>query len=99
MPNIQYFTPDVSAGASAQPTVAVVALPNSADTLLYLVNLGPNDVVFKLGATNTVTVTPSTGMVLGAGKERIVGSAGMGYIALITAGGTLGSTVNLTSGN
>ena len=98
--NIPYFTPDVSAGASAQAVSAAVALPGPTDGLVYITNLGPNDIAFKLGTSNAVSVTPSTGMVLLSGRSVIVGTGGVStYIALITLGGTLGATVNLTSGN
>ena len=97
---IQYFTPDVSAGTSAGKVSAAVALPNTADALLYIVNLGPNTISFKLGATNAVTVTTSTGCALLPGQGFIVGAAGMTYIALIAHGCLgMGSTINLTSGN
>jgi hypothetical protein len=100
MPNIQYFTPDVSQGISAGQQPAVFALPNSADALLYLVNLGSSAVFFKLGTDNTVTVTPSTGQAIGAGQSLIVGAQGMSYIAICTSGANGAfSTVNMTSGN
>jgi len=105
MPNIQYFTPDISAGDFAGPTSAAVALPNPADSLLYLVNLGSCTVYFKLGTTSAVSVTPQTGMALNPGQSLIVGAQGMSYIAMIVTGSLgqgliqSGSPVNLTSGN
>ena len=100
MPNIQYFTPDVSVGTSAGKVSSNIALPNSADSLLYLVNLGPNTISFKLGTTSAVTVTTSTGCALIPGQSLIVGSQGMSYIAMIAHGCLgMGSTINLTSGN
>ena len=101
MPNIQYFTPDVGAGAAATSISAAVALPNPADALLYIVNLGPNALSFKLGTTNAVSVTPSTGTAVIPGQALIVGAQGMSYVAIISHGGVgmMGSTVNLTSGN
>jgi hypothetical protein len=98
--NIQYFTPDVSTGTSAGAASAAVVLPNAADALLYLVNLGPNTISFKLGTTNAVTVTTSTGCALLPGQGLIVGAQGMSYIAMIAHGCVgMGSTINLTSGN
>ena len=98
--NIQYFTPDLSTGTSAGVASAAVALPNAADALLYLVNLGPNTISFKLGTTNAVTCLTSTGTALLPGKSIIVGAQGMNYIALIAHGSVgMGSTINLTSGN
>ena len=98
--NIQYFTPDVSVGTSAGVASAAVALPNSADALLYLVNLGPNTISFKLGTTSAVTVTTSTGCALLPGQSLIVGAQGMSYIAIIAHGCLgMGSTINMTSGN
>ena len=98
--NIQYFTPDVSAGTSAGVASAAVALPNAADALLYLVNLGPNTISFKLGTTSAVTVTTSTGCALLPGQSLIVGAQGMSYIAIIAHGCLgMGSTINMTSGN
>ena len=101
MPNIQYFTPDAAAGAAATSVSAAVALPNSADALLLIVNLGPNTLSFKLGTTSGVSVTVSTGTAVIPGQSLIVGAQGMSYIALISHGGTgmMGSSVNLTSGN
>ena len=100
MPNIQYFTPDVSQGISAGQPASVYALPNPTDSLLYLVNLGSSAVFFKLGTDNTVTVTPSTGQAIGAGQSLIVGAQGMSYIAICTSGANGAfSTVNMTSGN
>jgi hypothetical protein len=100
MPNIQFFTPDVSVGTSAGAVSTVVALPNAADALLLLTNLGPNTVSFKLGATNAVSVAPSTGCALLPGRSIIVGSTGMSYVALVAHGSVgMGSTINLTSGN
>ena len=100
MPNIQYFTPDVSAGASAGLTSAAVALPNSSDSLLLITNLGPLTVVFKLGTSSAVTVTTSTGTALLPGASLIVGAQGMSYIALIGVGSVgNAAAVNLTSGN
>ena len=100
MPNIQFFTPDVSVGTTADITSTVTALPNSADALLLITNLGPLTLVFKLGTSNAVTVTTSTGTALLAGQSLIVGAQGMSYIAMI-AMGSLGNSavVNLTSGN
>ena len=100
-PNIQYFTPDVSVGTSAGPTSAAQALPNSADALLYIVNMGPTHIFFKLGTTNAVTVTSATGQAVLAGQSLIVGAQGMSWIALCNSGGINGSfaVVNLTSGN
>jgi len=105
MPNIQYFTPDVSAGAFAGPVSAAVALPNPSDALLYIVNLGSCTLFFKLGTTSAVSVTTGTGMAVNPGQSLIVGSAGMSYIAMIVSGALgqgliqSGSPVNLTSGN
>ena len=98
--NIQYFTPDVSTGTSAGVASAAVALPNAADALLYIVNLGPNTISFKLGTTSAVTVTTSTGCALLPGQALIVGAQGMSYIATIAHGCLgMGSVLNLTSGN
>ena len=100
MPNIQYFTPDVSVGTSAGRASSNIALPNSADALLYIVNLGPNTISFKLGTDNTVSVATNTGCALIPGQALIVGSQGMSYIAMIAHGCMgMGSTINLTSGN
>ena len=100
MPNIPYFTPDVSTGASAGLVSAAVALPNPADALLLITNMGPLTLAFKLGTTSAVTVTTSTGTALLPGQSLIVGAQGMSYIALIGMG-SLGNSasVNLTSGN
>ena len=98
--NIQFFTPDVSIGTSAGTASSTVALPNSADALLYLVNLGPNTISFKLGSSSAVTVTTSTGCALLPGQALIVGAQGMSYIAMIAHGCLgMGSVLNLTSGN
>jgi len=100
MPNIQYFTPDVSQGISAGQPASVYALPNPTDSLLYLVNLGSSAVFFKLGTNDTVTVTPSTVQAIPAGQALIVGAQGMSFIAICNSGGGGAfSTVNMTSGN
>ena len=103
MPNIQYFTPDLSVGTYANSTANAVALPNTADSLLYIVNQGPLHVAFQLGTTANAAkagLTPSTGMVVCAGQSLIVGTTGMGWIAMIGLGSQgNASTVNLTSGN
>ena len=100
MPNIQYFTPDVSQGVSAGQPASVYALPNPVDSLLYIVNLGSGAVFFRLGIDDTVTVTPSTGQAILAGQGLIVGAAGMSFIAICNSGGGgASSVVNLTSGN
>ena len=100
MPNIQYFTPDVSVGASADITSTATALPNAADALLLITNLGPLSLFFKLGTSSAVAVTTSTGTALLASQSLIVGAQGMSYIAMV-AMGSLGNSavVNLTSGN
>ena len=98
--NIQYFTPDVSTGTSAGVASSTVALPNAADALLYIVNLGPNTISFKLGTSSAVTVTTSTGCALLPGQALIVGAQGMTHIATIAHGCLgMGSVLNLTSGN
>jgi hypothetical protein len=100
MPNIEYFTPDVTTAASAGAVSAAVALPNSADALLLLTNLGALTAFFKLGTTNAVTVTASTGTALMPGQSLIVGAQGMSYIAFIGTGSVGNSaTINMTSGN
>jgi hypothetical protein len=101
VPNIQFFTPDLSAGISPGAVSAAFALPNSADALLYITNLGSLAVAFKLGANSGVTVTKTTGMVLNPGQYVIVGSAGMTHIAMVSIGGMASqcAQINLTSGN
>ena len=106
MPNIQYFTPDTgvpSTGTSAGTTAAAVALPNAADALLYIFNLGSWPVFFKLGIGATAAIsglTPASGCPVLPGQGLIVGVGANTYIGLVISGGMGGNTtVNLTSGN
>lgn len=103
MPNIQYFTPDVSQGVSAGPAAVAFAIPNTADALLYIFNMGPTHIFFKLSTTALLAVsglTASTGCPVLAGQALIVGAAGMSYIGMLNSGGQGGyATVNLTSGS
>ena len=97
---ISAFTPDVAAGASFSNTSSVVAIPNPADGILYITNLGPYPLSFKLGTVNTITVTSSNAMILMPGQALAVVSTGVSYIAGMAVGApsNAGSTVNLCSG-
>ena len=103
MPNIQYFTPDVSQGVSAGPTAAAFAIPNASDSLLYIFNLGPSHIFFKLGVGGPASIsglTSASGCPVLAGQALIVGIGANDHIGLINTGGQGGfATVNLTSGN
>lgn len=94
------FTPDASIGTSAvSGGVTVVALPGTpaSDTTVIITNLGNAPCAFKLGTSNAVTVTPSTGMVVLAGESAAIGIGANTFIALIGIGGN--ASINLTTGN
>lgn len=95
------FTPDASIGASAGPSSAAVALPGTpaSDTVLRVVNVGSMPVACKLGNSNAVTCTMSTGTVVMPGREVYLGMAGDTYIALTTGSPGTSTTCNLTTGN
>jgi hypothetical protein len=96
------LTPDASIGAAPSSASAAVALPGTpaSDSLVVITNLGPCHVACKLGTTSAVTVTPSTGAVVLAGRQLVLAIGSNTYIAMISCGGTgTSSIVNLTTGN
>lgn len=91
------FAPAGAAGTSFSFTSSRVAMPG-AGTVLRVANLGPNPIAVKLG-DNTVTVTPSTGVVIMAGQVEYLTVGGNTNIAGVAAGGpSSSSTVNLSTG-
>ena len=98
---LEGFTLDVAAGTSFGATSSAVLLPGTpgADLTVRICNLGPCHVAIRLGGS-TVTVTPSTGIVVLAGQVLVLALAGATYIAGVSCGGTgTASTVNIATGS
>jgi hypothetical protein len=99
---ISSFTPDASIGTSFGFASVAVALPGTpaSDVMVRVCNLGPTPVAVKLGTTNAVTVTSSTGMVIAAGETVYITIGANLFIAGVAcAGPNNASTVNLTTGS
>lgn len=93
---------DTAAGTSFGGTTTAVALPGTPadDAYVRIANLGPCHVAVKLGTTNAVAVTPSTGLVILAGHVEYLTLAANTFIAGVSCGGPgTNSTVNLATGN
>ncbi len=97
---LPYFTPDTSVGTCAGAASSAVLLPGtpSIDAIVLITNLGNNHIAVKLGASNAVTVTMSTGVIIQAGGQLALGIGANTWIALTTGSPGTSSTVNLTTG-
>ncbi len=96
------FTVDAAIGTAAVSSSSALALPGTpaSDTVVLVTNLGPCHVAIKLGTSSAVTVTPSTGLVVLAGREAYLGMTGFTHIAMACAGGPgTSSTLNIATGN
>jgi hypothetical protein len=93
------FTVDTAAGTSFGSTSSPVALPGTpaSDAFVRVANLGPCHIAVKLGVSNAVVVTPSTGVVILAGEAVFLTLSTNTFIAGVAMGGN--STVNLATGN
>lgn len=84
---------------SATSNIALPGTPGS-DAYVLVTNLGPLHVSVKLGTTNAVTVTTTTGVVIAAGQALALTIGSNTYIAGIAHGSQgQGSTVNIATGN
>ena len=93
---------DTAVGTAFGGTATAVALPGTPadDAYVRVANLGPCHVAVKLGTTNAVAVTPSTGVVILAGHVEYLTIADNTFIAGVSCGGPgTNSTVNLATGN
>jgi hypothetical protein len=97
------FALDAATGFTFNATSSRVALPGTlgGDSLVRVHNLGPNDVVVRLGADNTVTVSLTNGIAIGAGRTEYLTLGSNTYIAGISVGsaGLMGSVCNIAVGN
>lgn len=96
------FAPDTSVGGSFGFASSAILLPGTpaGDTIVRLTNLGPCHVAVKLGTTNAVTVTQSTGLIIPAGQVEYLTLGANLYIAGVACGGPGNtSTVNISTGN
>jgi hypothetical protein len=99
---LPYITPDASIGASFGTPSNSVALPGtpSADRQVLITNLGSCHLAVALGTSSAVTVTPSTGLVIMAGRSLAIGLTGQTWLAGVSCGGPGTNTqVNITTGN
>lgn len=95
------FAPDDAVGTSFGSASTNVALPGTlgGDSLVRVVNLGPNTVSVKLGTSSAVVATNQDTAIL-PGHELFLTLASNTYIAGIQHGGTgMGSTCNIATGN
>lgn len=104
MANVQKssFAVDAAIGTSFGFTSTAVLLPGTpaSDSIVRVCNLGPCHITVKLGTSNAVTVTQSTGMTILAGETEYLTLSTNTYIAGVAAGGPGNtSTVNLATGN
>jgi hypothetical protein len=104
MANIQEasFAVDAAQGTSFGFASTAVLLPGTpaSDSIVRVANLGPCHISVKLGTSNAVTVTNSTGVVILAGQVLYLTLGANTYIAGVAAGGPgNASTVNLATGN
>jgi hypothetical protein len=81
--------------ASVATTTANSALPTGAEVVVY--NNGANPFNVKLGTSNAVTVTASTGDTIGPGSWTAFAVGSNTYIAYIGVGGT--STIQASGGS
>jgi hypothetical protein len=97
------FTPDTGGNVSVGAASAAFLLPGTpaSDTTVLVTNTGALPVQAKLGSSNAVTVTGSTGVTIMPGQTLALGIGANTYIAMIATGGLTGvyTTVNLTTGN
>lgn len=100
---IPSFNVDGAIGTSFGFASTAVAIPGTSlgtDTAVRVTNLGPCHITVKLGATNAVTVTQSTGITILAGDTLYLTLGANTFIAGVAAGGPgNSSTVNLATGN
>lgn len=92
------FTVDAAVGTSFGAASSNVALPGTpaSDACVRIANTGPCHIAVKLGVDNTVTVTPSTGLVIPAGQVEFLTIGANTFIAGVAMGGN--SVVNLATG-
>lgn len=96
------FAPDAAIGTSFGFTSSNIALPGTpaTDAMVRVYNAGPNNIAVKLGTTIAVTVTSSTGLMVGAGQVAFLTIGANLFIAGVSCGGpSTASTVNVTTGN
>jgi hypothetical protein len=93
------FTIDTSVGTSFGATSSRIALPGTpgSDTLVRIVNLGPNTISVALGGNTVVATTQNLAIIPGQEIFLVIGAAT--YIAGIAHGSVgMGSTTNITTG-
>lgn len=93
---------DAAVGTSFGFASSPVALPGTPanDAYVRVYNAGPCHIAVKLGLTNAVTVTQSTGLMVGAGETAYLTIGANLFIAGVACGGPGNtSTVNLATGN
>lgn len=96
------FAPDAAIGTSFGFASSAVALPGTpaSDAMVRVCNLGPCHIAVKLGTTNAVTVTQSTGLIIAAGQTVHLTIGANLWIAGVACGGPGNtSTANLATGN
>ena len=96
------FTVDGTIGTSFGATSSRIALPGAnvgtTDTLVRIVNLGPNTVSIALGDVTVVAAT-HTSLAIIPGQEFFLTIGAATYVAGIAHGSVgMGSTVNISTG-
>lgn len=93
---------DAAIGTSFGFASTAVLLPGTPanDNYVRVTNLGPCHITVKLGTSNAVSVTQSTGLTVLAGQTEYLTVGANTYIAGVAAGGPgNASTVNLATGS
>ena len=94
------FTVDAAVGGSFGFASSAIALPGTpgSDACVRVYNAGPCHVAVALGSS-TVTVTQSTGLLIGAGQTEFLTIGSATYIAGVACGGPgNSSTINIATG-
>jgi len=96
------FAPDASMGAAFTSVSSNVLLPGTpgSDNYVRIVNVGPLLCAVKLGTSDAVTVTGTTGVVIMPGQVLNLTLGSNTYLAGIALGSQgNAAVVNITTGN